>query len=191
MEYSFTGVALDDGIYNVEIVTMNVDLTTAFPVKKRPFGLSYASANFGIGDVRSVLCASVEQVVAIPAAALLGLVRSATQTPSSPITCERMTLPERFREFGVGGGSLDELEYPANLVDLDLSVSDVDDITPIANFVGLRNLNLNTNPVIYIGPLSNLINLDGLNLCCARDRFSDPNVTELRRKPAAGLVSSR
>lgn len=177
-EHSFTGLTIEDGIYNVEVATVNVDLTVDFPVKREPLGLSYDSVTFGIGDVMSPLCASANQVVTIPDAALLGLVRSAIEMPTGPITCEQMTLLVNISAFDAGVASLEGLEYAANLFDLDLTGSNVDDITPITSLENLRSLNLNANPVTDISQLSNLVNLNSLHLGSSGVSFVDPTPLE-------------
>lgn len=172
-EFSTTGLSLEDGIYNVDVATMSVDTTVNFPIKQEPFGFSSDSADFALGDIMSPLCVGPEQVVTIPDGALLSLVRSATQTPTGPITCGRITLLETINEMNAGVASLEGLEYAANLLELALNNSDVVDITPIADLVGLRTLDLNINPVTDIGPLIKLVNLNSLHLCCTGDSFVD------------------
>lgn len=176
--HTFTGLTLEDRVYNVEVATINADLTAKFPVIPEPFGLSYETASFGIGEYYSALCAGPDEEVTIPDDALRALVRGSLGLPSAPLTCERMALLKDVEGRDAGVTSLEGLQYAPNLQDLILNDNGVSDLTPLAGLTGLTTLDLNANPVTDIGPLTDLVNLESLHLCCVGTAFVDPTPLE-------------
>lgn len=176
--FTFTGLTLEDRVYNVEVATINADLTAKFPVVTEPFGLSYETASFGVGEYYSPLCAAADEEVAIPDEELLALVRASLELPTETITCDRMALLEAIQGPDAGVSSLEGLQYAPNLQEIVLNENDVSDLTPLAGLTGLWILDLNVNPVTDIGPLTNLVNLEGLHLCCIGTAFVDPTPLE-------------
>src|SRR5690606_7512821 len=134
---TFSGLSLDEGIYLIEIMSMNADLVN-YPVKTEPFGLSSNYAVFGIGDPQSALCDSPSQVIEIPDAALLEAVRSSLEKPTGDITCVEMVTLEWLSAENAGVTSLEGLEYADNLKWVNFGNNN--DITSIEPLGGLPNL---------------------------------------------------
>ncbi len=181
--FDITGLSLADGLYSVEVATINADLTTKFPVMPTQFGLSYETASFGVGQFYSPLCTSPDEEVAVPDEALRSLIADALEISQGAFTCEQMALLEQIDSFEAGVSSVEGLEYAPNLRELRLSGSDVEEITPLQDLMSLTALDLNGNPVTDIGPLEDLTNLNDLHLCCAGgEPFVDPTVFEALTK---------
>lgn len=169
--------ALADGIYGFEIVPLNADIAT-YPIKIEQFGLSYDYKKFAVGDVVSLQCASPEQVVAIPDAALLQAVRQATGTATGDITCLDMALLSEIDAPDAGIAGLEGLQYALNLTRLYLHNNDVSDASPLAGLTNLVDVNLNLNEVTDLEPFTDLTELRQLHLCCTTGQITDVSPLE-------------
>lgn len=161
--HTFIGVALDDGLHQVEIAPLNVDLTT-YPIRVEPFGLSYDVRPFMVGDAVSPLCSSADEVVAIADTALEAAVRSAIGATAGPLTCSDLAVLTSLEARDAGITSIEGIEYANHLTFLGLSGNAVSDLAPLSGLVALTGLNLDLNPIPGIDALEDLINLRYLSI---------------------------
>ncbi len=161
--HTFTGVALDDGLHQVEIAPVNVDLTT-YPIRVEPFGIAYDARPFMVGDAVSPLCASADEVVDVADTALEAAVRAATGATVGPLTCSDLAVLTSLEVRDTGITSLDGIEYANHLTFLGLSGNDVSNLAPLSGLVGLTGLNLDLNPIPGIDALADLVNLRYLSI---------------------------
>lgn len=159
----FEDLELSDGLYQVEIVAHSVDLNT-FPLKEKPFGSSYGTVSFAIGDEPSPLCQSPDEGVSIPDGNLEQAVRDALNKSSGDLTCKDMVALTELEIAGHAIENLEGLQSAVNLVSLDLRENAVIDIAPILGLVTLKDLALNRNPIVSISGLSTLSKLEELSI---------------------------
>jgi hypothetical protein len=161
--YVFEGVALDDGVHQVEVAPVNVDLS-GYPIKTEPFGLAYDAKAFAVGDIASPACTAPDQRVAVPDGALDAAIRTRLATPSGDLTCTDLALLGWLVADEAGIATLEGLQYATNLSYLSLWGNDVSDLTPLAGLTGLTGLNVDRNPLDGTDALAGLVELTYLSV---------------------------
>jgi hypothetical protein len=189
---TFNGLNLEDDIYHVEVAAQNVDVVGR-PIKVEPFGLSYDTKSFAIGN--NPPCSSNDQVIPIPDVALQKAIRDMLGKPTGDLTCLDMALltdigEDEGREKGIG--SLEGLQYAINLEFAQLGENSISDLSPLANLKKIEFLNLNNNQISDLRPLQNLTTLRELYICCDSNTYTDisplANLTNLEQLDIGGHV---
>ncbi len=172
--FTFKDLNLADGIYQVEVAPVNTNLY-GIPLKVEPFGLSYATKNFAIGNVNPA-CSSNDQVISIPDVNLQKTIRDTLKKPAGDLTCLDMAfLTEIDENAGVEKGisSLEGLQFAINLRAVRFDKNAISNAAPLKDLKKLEWLNLNLNQISDLRPFSNLTSLRGLYLCCESNAYTD------------------
>jgi hypothetical protein len=180
--FTFNDLTLADGIYQVEVAPVNTNLY-GIPRKVEPFGLSYDTKNFAIGNVNPA-CSSNDQPIPVPDAALQKAIRDALGKATGDLTCLDMALLTELdntvaTEKGIS--SLEGLQYAINLRDAQLGENAITSATPLKDLKKLEWLNLNNNQISDLTSFQNLTSLRGLFLSGTSNPYTD--IT-----PIAGLT---
>ena len=103
-------------------------------------------------------------IVNFPDANLELAVRQALNKPTGDITDADMETLTTLSAFNREIVNLQGLEYAVNLTNIDLSINQISEITPLSNLTKLARLVLGYNQISDITPLQNLTNINNLNL---------------------------
>jgi hypothetical protein len=172
--FTFKDLDLEDGIYQVEVAPVNTNLY-GIPLKVEPFGLSYETKNFAVGNFNSA-CSSNDQAISIPDANLQKAIRDALGKATGDLTCLDMALLTELdntvaTEKGIS--SLEGLEFAINLRDAQLGENAITSAAPLKDLKKLEWLNLNNNQISNLTPFQNLTSLRGLFLSGTSNAYTD------------------
>ncbi|MGL6187033.1 MAG: immunoglobulin-like domain-containing protein [Clostridium chrysemydis] len=91
--------------------------------------------------------------------------------PNKPITKSELESMEILSIGAYNVKSLDGLQYCKNLKELDITLNQIEDISPIKNLINLKKLQITANNIKDINDLSNLSSLESLDI--SSDKISD------------------